>query len=356
MKIGNPYHIQEIKNRIDPATILYHYGAPRIIEDGDELVHSCLIDRVEPHHASGDRKPSAALNKKSLLYSCFAYGGGDLLWFIRKMENLEWYDDVLPYLEQFFTQSKELNAEEFLAELEAMFPQSARCVQLSAFSPRILDAWAWIHPYLTEVRGLSEEVINRYQVGYDEKENKIVIPHFWHEKLVGWQKRKLNHPDYYRKPGHELEAKYVDSPEFPKKLTFYNYDQMRNRDISDVVIVESALSVLKAETWGEVNVISPFSARASKEQINILKEFRSITIFLDDDIAGWRGALWLCKALYRSAHVTVVVESHRDPDDVSHEEYKKLVSNSMYAPLALVELQNRIDDYDRKALATKAAH
>jgi DNA primase len=338
--------VNQYRGRIDAQEVLYHYGANRIIRDGDELVHSCLIDRVEPHHASGDRKPSAAMNEKSLLYSCFAYGGGDLLWFIRKMEGLRWHDPILPYLEKFFTQSHEQSTEEFLAEIDALLPCKFTREIMPVYSPRILDAWAWIHPYLTEERGLSEEVICRYQIGYDEKDNKIVIPHFWHGDLVGWQKRKMNSPRYYRKPGYELDVKYVDSPQFPKKRTFYNFDTVMSRRESIVVIVESALSVLKAETWGETNVLSPFSARCSREQINILKQFSEVVIFLDDDIAGWRGALLLCRGLYRSTKVIVVVAPHTDPDDMTHDQYLDHIKSAVYAPLALIDLTERIQRFD----------
>lgn len=346
MKIDNAHLINQYKRNIDPRAVLYHYGAHKIIEDGDELVHSCLIDRIDSHHSNGDRKPSAALNQKSLLYSCFSYGGGDILWFVRKMEGLRWYDPIVPYLEKFFIQSDQHSTEDFLTQIKGRFPKPFTPDRLPYYSSRLLDAWAWIHPYLTEVRGLSEEVISRYQVGYDEKENKIVIPHYWEGQLVGWQKRKMNHPHYYRKPGYESEPKYVDSPDFPKKKTFYNFDQVRKRQESTVVVVESAMSVLKAETWGETNVISPFSASCSVEQMNLLAEFPSVIIFMDDDIAGWRGALRLCRAIHRMSSVKVVVDPHQDPDELDHIKYQQLVSNGVYAPLAMKQLRAKITTFE----------
>lgn len=341
-KSDNLHLINQYKRNIDARAVLHHYGARQISEDGDELIHSCLINRVDPHHSNGDAKPSAALNKKSLLYSCFSYGGGDILWFIRKMENLKWHEPILPYLEKFFIQSDQQSSEDFLTQIQALFPRESIPTRLPAYSPRLLDAWAWIHPYLIEERGLSEEVICRYQIGYDEKENKIVIPHYWQGKLVGWQKRKMNSPHYYRKPGHEIEAKYVDSPEFPKKLTFYNFDEVQKRNETTVVVVESALSVLKAETWGETNVISPFSASCSVEQMNLLAEFPRVIIFMDDDIAGWRGALRLCRAIHRTTRVQVVIEPHKDPDEITHEEYQKLIADSVFAPLAMKDIRLKI--------------
>lgn len=351
-KIDNLHLINQYKNNIDPRAVLNHYGARHIYEDGDELIHSCLIDKVEPHHARGDVKPSAALNKKSFLYSCFSYGGGDILWFIRKMEGLEWYQPILSVLENFFIQSDQRSSEDFLSEIQSKFPKPYKANSLPSYSPRLLDTWGWIHPYLTEQRGLSEEVICRYQVGYDEKENKIVIPHYWQGKLVGWQKRKMNHPDYYRKPGHETEAKYVDSPEFPKRLTFYNFDEVRKRKVSSVVVVESAMSVLKAETWGENNVISPFSASCSVEQMNMLAEFPHVVIFMDDDIAGWRGAMRLCRAIHRTTQATVICAPHRDPDELDHAEYKNLVGGALYAPLAMKQLRKKIQEFTNGSLVS----
>lgn len=347
-KVDNLHLINQYKRNIDARAVLHHYGARQISEDGDELIHSCLINRVEPHHSNGDAKPSAALNKKSFLYSCFSYGGGDILWFIRKMENLKWHDPILPYLEKFFIQSDQQSSENFLAQIHARFPRKLIPTKLPVYSPRLLDAWAWIHPYLTEERGLSEEVICRYQIGYDEKENKIVVPHYWQGKLVGWQKRKMNSSHYYRKPGYEIEAKYVDSPEFPKKLTFYNFDEVQKRNETTVVVVESALSVLKAETWKETNVISPFSASCSVEQMNLLAQFERIVIFMDDDIAGWRGALRLGRAMHRTVHVLVVTAPHKDPDDMTHEEYLHFVNHSVYGPVALKQLRDKIKEFENR--------
>src|SRR6476659_8685083 len=114
---------------IDPYEVLRMYGArnvsPHKKENGQtELIHSCLIDRVEPHHSNGDENPSASLNAELLKYSCFSYGGGDLLWLIQKMEGTD-RRGVLAVLSRLL-QGKEQTSEQFLDELERIFVKDQR--------------------------------------------------------------------------------------------------------------------------------------------------------------------------------------------------------------------------------------
>lgn len=60
--------------RIDCEAVLLHYEAENVHKDGDELVHSCIIDRVEPHHSHGDATPSARLNVEKKLFNCIGPG------------------------------------------------------------------------------------------------------------------------------------------------------------------------------------------------------------------------------------------------------------------------------------------
>ena len=81
---------EDYKRRLDARQVLEHYGADNCMEqmgrDGStEIIHSCLLDRVEPHHRNGDQNPSAACNLDKKLYVCYNYWGGDLFHFIAKM-------------------------------------------------------------------------------------------------------------------------------------------------------------------------------------------------------------------------------------------------------------------------------
>lgn len=76
---GHSYEFTDLLRRLDAHAVLDYYGAENGYEiegreDTTEVVHSCLLDRVESHHRNGDANPSAACNIDLKLYTCIAPG------------------------------------------------------------------------------------------------------------------------------------------------------------------------------------------------------------------------------------------------------------------------------------------
>ena len=68
-KIDNPWKTyRTLLRMVSAADILDHYHAENVSLQGDELIHSCIIDKVHPHHSNGDQTPSAAFNREKMLY------------------------------------------------------------------------------------------------------------------------------------------------------------------------------------------------------------------------------------------------------------------------------------------------
>src|SRR6478752_2748542 len=121
----------DIHRRIDPQAVLDHYDAENQYEqvnlDGTtEVIHSCLIDRVDQHHANGDANPSACCNMEKKLYVCYSYrdpetdkSGYDMLHLIMKMEGKKDPRDVIELVQSFLDDTvTEKNA--FAAEMEQL--------------------------------------------------------------------------------------------------------------------------------------------------------------------------------------------------------------------------------------------
>jgi hypothetical protein len=116
---------REYRRRLDVRAVLEHYGAENSYEqsgsDGTtEIIHSCLIDRVEPHHTNGDANPSAACNVDKKVYICYQWWGGDLFHLIAKMEGKESLADIVPILGQFLTGIAQ-EPDKVRAELDKIF-------------------------------------------------------------------------------------------------------------------------------------------------------------------------------------------------------------------------------------------
>ena len=295
---------QDYLRRLDARAVLEHYGARNCTEQagGDgttEIVHSCLLDQVEPHHSNGDEHPSAACNIDRKVYVCYSLGwGGNLFRLIQKMENKESLGDAIGTVGQFLTGAT-VDSTRVVAELDKLFNPTTLHdqIELPAYSDRILDGWSRLHPYWP-ARGINPEAIEKLRLGYDEREHRIVFPHFVNGTLVGWQKRVIpgeTTPDY---------PKYRNSSGFPKSETLYNLDIARRSP--RVCVVESPMSVARAMSLGIPNVVATFGAKISDLQIAQLADFERVYVWFDRDGAGLAGEKKLVEGLHKRTEVYVV--------------------------------------------------
>ena len=307
------------RRRVDVRQLLAHYGARNCSEqtnrDGTtEIVHSCLLDAVEPHHAHGDEHPSAWVNVDKGLYCCALYWSGDVLHLILKLEGLAELGQIGPLLGTMLGGTR--TEESFRAEVQRLLDgPSSYAVDLPSYSESVLRPWMASHPYMRNVRGVGHETCAALGIGYDRLSNRIVFPHRWRGNLVGWQKRAI--PPGPGWPGTEPPwPKYKNSSGFPKSETLYRYDEAL--DSERVVVVESPMSVAKAHELGVFGVVATFGAKVTSQQIDLLKRWETVVVWFDADPAGESGTAKLVEGLYRHCRVLVVpAEQDRDLGDYS---------------------------------------
>lgn len=339
------------KRKVDPRSILEFYGATNIIDREDELIHSCLIDKVDQHHAHGDANPSAALNKSKLLYSCGVYGGGSLLWFVAQMEQATELSRAVELLTGFITGDDEQTTTESIQQkIKDLFADPEYRDDIPQYNESVLQAWRFIHPYLIEDRGLDPRVLVAHGVGYDESTNTIIVPHFWKQQLVGWQRRIIDSPRWPQLPHVGYQPKWKSSPEFPKYQTLYNYDFVRGLSsppIYDrVVVMEAPLSVLAWEGLRGDDLppaVATFGSGISETQAELLHVFDEVTIYFDHDWAGWKGALRLLAMIIHHVRCFVVLDppGGKDPAEVNHQEARDIYSGAIAGVLAIPMLENK---------------
>lgn len=320
--------------RLDARAVLEHYGARNCQEqinskDGTtEIIHSCLLDRVHPHHSNGDQNPSAACNLDKKTYVCYSMGYGcDLFHLIQKLEGREALD--LMDVGKFLTGST-VDTSVLKAELEKILASTTVLSDtLPVYDDSVLNGFRHLHPYWEErgIDPLTQEMLN---LGYDPKEKRIVFPHYFGGHLVGWQKRctPQSVPQY---------PKYLSSFSFPKSTTLYNYD--RTQRYSQVVVVESPMSVARAITCGLPNVVATFGAKVSAAQIRLLHPFSTVFVWFDHEVyAGQIGERKITEGLYRHTDVRVVVpDEGRDMGDEDLAGMERKINGAIPAALRLGE-------------------
>lgn len=343
---------REYKRRLNVREVLEHYNAENCYEitgaDGTtEIVHSCLLDRVEPHHRNGDQNPSASVNVEKKAFVCYNYWGGDIFHLILKMEQKENLGDIIPIVGEFLDGATS-TSEDFLQEVDKLLSQeNSFLLELPEYSSRVLNPWGFSHPYIRE-RGITLEASSKLQVGYDPDTNRIVFPHFWDGKLVGWQQRSI--PPDPRWPGSSPQLpKYKNSSGFPKSETIYGVQWLGTTN--SVVVVESPMSVAKAHSLGVANVVATFGAKVSQNQIDFLKEFPEVIVWFDADNAGDLAARKVAKNLYRHTNVKLVVsEEGKDLADYdSADQINRMIDSAVPAVLLLSKW-----DKEKNANSTKA--
>ena len=332
---------QGFLHRLDARALLEHYGAQHCTEQANrdgttEIVHSCLLDRVEPHHTNGDENPSAAVNLDKKTFVCYSLGFGcDLFHLVMKLEGKESLTDSMTMIGQFLTGAT-VDLKRFRDELETAFSRcgGAYTLSLPSYNEQILLPWHQCAHTYWDYRGISPEAVATLKLGYDERERRIVFPHFVDGTLVGWQKRAVPGETFPEYP------KYRNSRGFPKSETLYNLDNARR--YPKVCVVESPMSVARAVSLGVPNVVATFGAKVSEQQIRLLGQFETVYVWFDRDPAGFAGERKIVEGLYRSAQVFVVTpDGGRDLADAGAAEMAAKLNTAIPAALRMGQYGGR---------------
>ena len=319
--------------------LLSEFGVTRIKKTGGgELIHSCCLPFGG--HRNGDRNPSASLNYQKLTYRCLGCdSGGGLLWFIAVCRGEDGVQARRWLESQTGTGQQVMDLSKLLQVLNGLFDHATEPVQqIPRFSPSVLDPWTWevFHPYLTKGvpelgfrgRNIPEETLQHFRIGYTDEypsgffddgtprlQERVVIPIWWNGDLVGWQARRINEAD---------EHKYRFSVDFPRDRVLFNYQSG-----TDMVLVESPMSVLR-HYHHQPTMAASFGASVTDAQITLLGKAKSLTVWLDNDKAGWKGTGHVINRLSRSVPVFVVESPYlADPADMDDQTVASLIANAV---------------------------
>lgn len=130
--------------------------------------------------------------------------------------------------------------------------------------------------YLTKDRGLTEETINHFGLGYDSKKNAVAIPHYKSGELINIKYRLLKPKD----------ARYVSEPNAEQWL-YHDDGLIIAKEKGAVAIAEGEMDCISLWQLGFKNVISPGSgANSYGVWIEELDKIKSIWIAYDNDAPG----------------------------------------------------------------------
>lgn len=249
-----------------------------------------------------ERTPSFSINirsdsKRYGLFNCFACGGGDICQLVKEIKNFSSYHEAETWIEDNYLElSDEWSSESLLKKISelSMIEKSH-----SLTEEEKMPEYEYLFPFVTHpwmyTQGLTDEAIKHFQITYDPKEEVIIFPHWWKGKLVGWQSRDLT---------GERKAKYLNTSNFPKRNTLFNYDNLTWE--KPVIVVESPKTA--AVLWGRGihNVTATFGASLSEEQMVSLWSFPLVYLWFDNDDPGRKATRTAIQYLKDNTEVYVI--------------------------------------------------
>lgn len=310
----------DIKARIDIVTYVQRF-VPSLKKAGRNHKACC------PFH--NEKTPSFVVNPARQTWHCFGAcaEGGDLFTFAQKLHGWDFKEAL-----------RELAAEAGV-QLQRQSPtQKSRSDQLdklrgiaasaAEFFQGALrrESAAGIRSYLRDQRGLNDETIQVFQIGYapdswdfmlralrdlghsddeivevglavrnengrvyDRFRNRLIIPiRDERGRVVGFGGRAMDAND---------SAKYINSPQsaiFDKSRLLFGLDTARSaiRDSGTVVIVEGYMDVIQARQAGYANVVAQMGTAMTEPQIRLVapRFAKRIVLALDADEAGQNAA------------------------------------------------------------------
>lgn len=292
-----------------------------------------------------------SIDEDTLVWNCFHCGGGLLPQLVAQALDFEDTDDerawdqavqwLIPYSDG---EVDSLTDEQFLEQLERNLAAGSvtvkhhRKVDIPVYSERVLNGLLDVpSEVLAHWNITRQETAEHFRLGYQLARERgtyvgpaIVIPHFFHGKLVGYQERWLgdDRPKWLKK--------YMNTDDFPRHDTLYNWDEA-SRAGGVVFVVESVMSVLRLWELG-YDAVATFGAKVTDTQLRLLRTIETgLYLSFDNDKDG-RSALARCNA-HLMGEIPVwtlpfVDSAKGDLADLSDDEVEDLISRRRVGILA----------------------
>ena len=310
--------IDELRARISIVDVV---GAKvKLVKKGREYQGLC------PFH--NEKTPSFTVNEAKGFYHCFGCGAhGDILKFEMDANGLPFMDAIQKLAHQAgvsvpkFSQTDKNEAEEKKSLYEIM-EQACLFFEKNLYMPVGAEGLK----YFREKRGLTDEIIKKFRLGYAPNNNGLMA----HLKSLGIDEKDLNelglmtipedktrrNHDFFRnrvmipitnKQGkiiafggrvmEKIEPKYLNSPETPifnKRRNLFNLDKARESGYKEkkLIISEGYMDVIALDRYGFSYAVAPLGTALTEEQIiEAWKVTNEPVLCLDGDAPGTKAAM-----------------------------------------------------------------
>lgn len=332
--------LQDLRDKNDVEDIISRYV--KLKNGGGKLVGLC------PFHS--EKTPSFTIFPDTQSYYCFGCGaGGDIITFIRKIENLDYVDAVKLLAEQSGLQIPDDNGKsEGLSQLRDKILQmnklAARFFYENLFIPLGKNAADYINK-----RQLSNHTVKHFGVGFAPNEWDFLLKHlkqngFSEQDIIAGGLAVKNEKggiyDRFRNRlmfpiidvrgnviafgGRVMDdsmPKYLNSPDtlvFKKSLNLFALNFAKNGNSGQLLLAEGYMDVISMHQAGFTNAVATLGTAITSEQARLISRYANeVIIAYDADGAGQKAtqkAIELLNAVNVSVKV-LSITSGKDPDE-----------------------------------------
>ena len=241
-------------------------------------------------------------------YKCFSCGeSGDIFDLVRHIENMESerYPKVYAKTEKIMKSylGKQVQSE------KGSDKENKQDIKQQDYSEYLRDCHSQVFStnYFHK-RGLSDRIIDKFQLGFDKKQNIVTIPYNAGHEGTGYIHRVLwTSGNKYIKHGNEL----------------FNIDAIRNNDSNCVFITEGQIDAMSFEEIG-YPALGLGSVNETDKLIKLLNKtgtYKRWIIALDNDVPGRRATGKLIEAIantempFNVMSVSWIYENYKDPNE-----------------------------------------
>ena len=318
---------------------------------------SNVLTKCPFHKGGNERKPSFSVNLEEGLFHCFTcHEAGNLQTLLKKLSvPRETIDSELsvvrPHLE---TQRRK-----FKIEQENFFVNRDIFLADYILPEALLGVYDWCPTILTN-DGFDPYLLQRMEIGYDKENNRVMYPlRDLYGNLAGfsggvtpWSKWQFPKYKVYQGGRRGEDGKWIEGDFgrwFDDKFPGYrceNHDFLWNFDkvypriigMSDPSATVYVVEGFKACLWmiqsGFENTVALMGSYISERQQKMLHRLGcTVTLFLDNDVAGRKATIRVGKLLQRPMYGRVQVvrypakDDKTQPDDYETKAIQDYVSN-----------------------------
>ncbi len=331
--------LQELKSRSDLADIASSYVHLR--RSGRHLVGLC------PFH--GEKTPSFHVYGENGSFYCFGCGaGGDVITFVRKIENLDYMEAIRWLADRAGMQVPENQVEDGLGKLKTRLleinREAARFYHAVLMSPEGRPGLQYL-----EKRGLSLKTIRSFGLGFSPESRFSLVNHLRKKGFTDEEMVQANVAFRGRNGGvadrffgrvmypiidlrgnviafggrilTDQKPKYLNTSDtlvFHKSQSLFALNFAKNVSSQQMILAEGYMDVIALHQAGFPTAIATLGTALTAQQANLLAKYaREIVICYDADEAGQK-ATARAIPLLRNAGLQVkvlTIPQGKDPDE-----------------------------------------